>query len=356
MRNKSFWQGKKVFLTGATGFKGSWLSLWLSEVEANVTGYSLEPEIKPSLFKLARIDEKINNQIGDICNVERLQESMMQSNPDIVIHMAAQALVRDSYREPLLTYQSNVMGTANVLECVRKCSNVKAVVIITTDKCYENKEWCWGYREDEPLGGYDPYSSSKACAEIITAAYRRSFLSNAGVATATVRAGNVIGGGDWAKDRLIPDCLRAVEQNEKIIIRSPEAIRPWQHVLEPLSGYLMIAENLYLEGEKWATSWNLGPKDSSCISVEQIVRKICKLLNGSYEIQSEDKLHEANFLKLDSSKANQYLQWQTRLDMEETIDWIVGWHKAYLDGEDMQAITIAQIRAYMERGYYVRAK
>ena len=347
MIKESFWQNKKVFLTGATGFKGSWLSLWLSELGAEVMGYSLEPATEPSLFKIARVDEKINHFVGDICDVNKLKQTMVSVNPDIVIHMAAQALVRDSYDEPLLTYQTNVIGTANVLESVRSCPTVKAVLVITTDKCYENKEWCWGYRENESLGGYDPYSSSKACAEIVTAAYRRSFFQRAGIAVATARAGNVIGGGDWAKDRLIPDCLKAIENNEKIIIRSPHAIRPWQHVLEPLNGYIMLAEKLYLEGENWAEAWNFGPKESSCISVKSMVEKICVFMGGNYEIQKNSEYHEATYLKLDSSKANNRLQWQTKLTIEEAVEWISKWHIDYMKGQDMQMITIQQIQKYI---------
>lgn len=349
MVDRSFWRGKRVFLTGATGFKGSWLSLWLNDMGARVTGYSLPPATAPSLFLLAGIGETIEHKDGDICDYNQLQEQMVQSDPDIVIHMAAQALVRESYRDPLGTYRSNVIGTANVLESIRKCDGVKAVVVVTTDKCYENKEWEWGYRENDTLGGYDPYSSSKACAELVTAAYRRSFLSGAGVAAATARAGNVIGGGDWAKDRLVPDCLRAIEKKEKIIIRSPKAVRPWQHVLEPLSGYLGLAEKLYAEGGTWAASWNFGPEDSQCISVEQIVERVCGLLGGSYEIQENKGPHEAGFLKLDASKARKYLGWQTLLTAEDTIQWIVQWHKAYLAGDDVQKTMAAQIKKYMER-------
>ncbi|NCQ47252.1 MAG: CDP-glucose 4,6-dehydratase, partial [Shewanella frigidimarina] len=245
MINSNFWHGKKVFLTGHTGFKGSWLSLWLAEMGATVKGYALNPPTTPSLFEEASVAEKIESEIGDIRNLEQLTSSMQGFNPDILIHMAAQPLVRLSYKEPLETYETNVMGTAKVLEAARSCENLKAIVSVTTDKCYENKEWVWGYREDEPMGGYDPYSSSKGCAELVTSAYRRSFMLEKGIGLASARAGNVIGGGDWAEDRLIPDILRAFEKDQTVIVRNPASTRPWQHVLEPLSGYLVLAQALY---------------------------------------------------------------------------------------------------------------
>lgn len=349
MIHQNFWQNKKVFITGHTGFKGSWLSLWLSSLGAKVTGYALAPEINPTLFELAKVQTLVDSQIGDICDYQKMCETMVKADPDIVIHMAAQALVRDSYESPLATYQSNVIGTANVLESVRKCSKVKAVVVVTTDKCYENKEWYWGYRENEALGGYDPYSSSKACAELVTAAYRQSFLKTAGIAVATVRAGNVIGGGDWAKDRLIPDCLRAIEKGATIIIRSPKAIRPWQHVLEPLRGYLMLAEKLYIGGNDWAQSWNFGPNDQSVISVGELVGKIATKLGGTYEIQQNDTLHEAAYLKLDCSKAKMKLSWIPILTMEETLTYIAEWFHTYLKKEDMQQFSLQQIKQYTQK-------
>ncbi len=349
MIQQDFWQNKKVFITGHTGFKGSWLSLWLSSLGAKVTGYALAPVTKPALFELAKIRTLVDSKLGDICDYQTMCETMVKADPDIVIHMAAQALVRESYESPLATYQSNVIGTANVLESVRRCSKVKAVVVVTTDKCYENKEWYWGYRENEALGGYDPYSSSKACAEIVTAAYRQSFLKASGISVATVRAGNVIGGGDWAKDRLIPDCLRAIEQGETIIIRSPAAIRPWQHVLEPLHGYLMLAEKLYKEGNDWAQSWNFGPNDHSVLSVGELVGKIATKLHGIYEIQQNDTLHEAMYLKLDCSKAKMKLGWTPILSMEETLDYIADWFHTYLKKEDMQQFSLQQIKKYMQK-------
>ena len=347
---KNFWQDKRVFLTGHTGFKGSWLSLWLSSLGAVVTGYSLPPVTMPNLFSLAKVGERLGQNLeGDIRDCDTLNKAMVAAKPEIVIHMAAQALVRDSYEHPLATYETNVMGTANLLEAVRQCECVRAVIIVTTDKCYENKEWYWGYREQDPLGGYDPYSSSKACAEIVTAAYRQSFLAADSVAVATVRAGNVIGGGDWAKDRLVPDCLRAIEKEEKIIIRSPEAIRPWQHVLEPLHGYLMLAERLYTEGDSWAESWNFGPGDAGVLCVGDLVEMLCRKLGGNYELHPKTDLHEAQYLKLDCSKAQMRLGWQAKLTMEKSIEYIAEWFESYRQGKDMQAVSLQQIKRYMEK-------
>lgn len=349
MKN-NFWQDKRVFLTGNTGFKGSWLSLWLSSLGAVVTGYSLPPVTMPNLFSLAKVGERLGLNIeGDIRDCDTLNKAMVAATPEIVIHMAAQALVRDSYEHPLATYETNVMGTANLLEAVRQCESARAVIIVTTDKCYENKEWYWGYREQDPLGGYDPYSSSKACAEIVTAAYRQSFLAADSVAVATVRAGNVIGGGDWAKDRLVPDCLRAIEKEEKIIIRSPEAIRPWQHVLEPLHGYLILAERLYTEGDSWAESWNFGPGDAGVLCVGDLVEMLCRKLGGNYELHPQTDLHEAQYLKLDCSKAQMRLGWQAKLTMEKSIEYIAEWFESYRQGKDMQAVSLQQIKRYMEK-------
>lgn len=323
------------------------MSLWLTSLGAKVFGYALPPHSGPNLYNLLDAAGTITKScFADIENYNMLAEEIQEANPDIVIHMAAQALVRDSYAAPLQTYATNVMGTANVLEAVRHCKNVGAVIVVTTDKCYENKEWYWGYREQDPLGGYDPYSSSKACAEIVAAAYRQSFLREADIAVATVRAGNVIGGGDWAKDRLVPDCLRAIEKGEKIIIRSPEAIRPWQHVLEPLRGYLMLAERLYTEGAAWAESWNFGPGDAGVLCVGELVERICKKLGGKYELAPQTELHEARYLKLDCSKANMRLGWQAKLTMEQSIEYIAEWFHAYQKGENMQEISLAQIEKY----------
>lgn len=344
--NKEFWKNKKVFVTGHTGFKGAWLCLCLNSLGAKVTGYSLEAPTQPSLYELANVSELIHSVIGDIRNFEYLKSTIIEANPDIVIHMAAQALVRESYQKPLETYAINVMGTANLLEAVKLCENVKAVVVVTTDKCYENKEWCWGYRENETLGGYDPYSSSKACAELVTSAYRNSFMNDEGISVATARAGNVIGGGDWAKDRLIPDCLKAIQAGQDIVIRNPYSIRPWQYVLEPISGYLLLAEKLYKEGRIWAESWNFGPNDQDVKSVGEIVKKICMQLNSNYKIAKSDSLHEATYLKLDCSKAHNRLKWSPKLNIDETLMLIVDWFQAYQNGANMQTFSLKQIEKY----------
>ena len=313
--NKDFWEGKKVFLTGHTGFKGSWTSLWLQEMGALVKGYSLDVNTIPSLFLKARVSEDMESEIGDIRNLEKLTKSMVSFNPDILIHMAAQPLVRLSYEEPVETYTTNVIGTVNVLEAARKCSALKAIVSVTTDKCYENKEWEWGYRENEPMGGYDPYSSSKGCAELVTSAYRRSFFNSKNSASlASARAGNVIGGGDWAKDRLIPDILRAFEKSKPVIVRNPLSTRPWQHVLEPISGYMVLAQSLYLEGNKFAEAWNFGPKDEDCKSVSWILDQMVQNWGkkASWELDKNNNPHEAGFLKLDCSKASKKLKWNPK--------------------------------------------
>ncbi len=352
--DKNFWKGKRVFLTGHTGFKGSWLCLFLNYLGANVTGYALEPNTKPALYPLCNIDSFVQTTIGDIRDLEKLQRSINKTNPDIVLHMAAQTLVRLSYQIPVDTFSVNVMGTVNVLEAVRHCSNVKAVVNVTTDKCYENKEWAWAYRENEPMGGYDPYSGSKGCSELVTSAYRNSFFnqnkySEHGVAIASVRAGNVIGGGDWAEDRLIPDFVRAIQNNKKIILRSPKAIRPWQHVLEPLSGYLVLAEALYNKGPEFAQAWNFGPNDVDAKPVKWIVDTICnKWGNGAeYEIDSNPQPHEATYLKLDCSKAKTYLNWHPRWSLDTALDSIVYFTKAYLDNKPLTNICEQQIEVYL---------
>lgn len=348
-----FWKGKKVFITGHTGFKGSWLSLWLHSMGAKVTGYALNPPTEPSLYELCRIYEMVNPVIADIRDGEKLGKTIQAASPEVVIHMAAQPLVRESYKNPVDTYATNVMGTVNLLEALRKCDSVKAIVNVTTDKCYENKEWIWGYRENEPMSGYDPYSSSKACSELVTAAYRNSFFNprdyaGHGVAVASARAGNVIGGGDWATDRLIPDCVRAILKNEKIIIRNPYAVRPWQHVLEPLSGYLALAQKLYEDGPKYAEAWNFGPNDEDAKTVNWIVRELCvKWGEGtSYEIDKGKHPYEAHYLKLDCSKAKAELGWHPRLSLEKAIDSIIEWTKAYKENEDLRVKCLKQIEEY----------
>ena len=345
--DKDFWQGKRVFLTGHTGFKGSWLSLWLVSLGAKVKGYALSPPTSPSLFIEANIDSIIDSQIADIRDQDTLHESMTKFSPDILIHMAAQPLVRYSYDEPIETYEVNVIGTAKVLEVARSCPNLKAIVNITTDKCYENDERAEGYKEDDPMGGYDPYSSSKGCAELVASSYRRSFLQDQGVGLASVRAGNVIGGGDWADDRLIPDILRSFENGSPVVIRNPKATRPWQHVLEPLSGYLILTQGLYEEQKKYAEGWNFGPNEQDVKPVDWILDKmILKWPNSSWKLDSNSSPHEAGFLKLDIAKAKAKLGWNPVWELSHTLEKIIGWHRAWLDKEDMQAICLAEIEEY----------
>ena len=354
MVNSPFWQGKRVFVTGHTGFKGAWLCLWLAELGAEVFGYALAPPNEPSLCDLVRLPEKLQAHfIADVRDGQALARAVQQARPEIVFHMAAQPLVRLSYAQPAETYAVNVLGTVNLLEAVRQCSSVRAVVNITTDKCYENREWHWGYRENEPLGGYDPYSSSKACSELVTAAYRSSFFNprayaDHGVALASARAGNVIGGGDWAQDRLICDCVRALLAGEQILLRNPAAIRPWQHVLEPLSGYLQLAQKLFLEGPRFAEAWNFGPRDEDARPVEWIVQRLCEKWGPTafYSVAKGDHPHEAHYLKLDCSKARALLGWQPRMRLEQALDSIIAWTLACQAGEDMRAFTLRQISDY----------
>ncbi len=349
----SFWLGKKVFVTGHTGFKGSWLCLWLQQMGAEVTGFALAPPSEPSLFEQAGVAQGMNSIIGDIRDVAVIARAMKNAQPEIVIHMAAQALVRYSYDHPVETYGSNVMGQVHVLEAVRQTPSVRAVVNITSDKCYENQEWLWGYRETEPMGGYDPYSSSKGCAELVSAAYRNSYFNPARyaehrVALATARAGNVIGGGDWALDRLIPDIMRAIMAKEPVSIRSPHAIRPWQHVLEPLSGYLTLAERLYREGIDFAEGWNFGPREVDARPVEWIVARLTTLWGdgANWQLDANPQPHEANYLKLDCAKAMTRLAWQPRWSLEQALRMIVAWHQGHLAGGNMREVTLAQIEDY----------
>jgi len=351
MIDKSFWQGRRVFVTGHTGFKGGWLCMWLHTLGAQVKGFALEPPTNPSFFNEARVADLVESEIGDIRDLEKVTQSIDDFQPEIVIHMAAQPLVRYSYDAPIETYATNVLGTAHVLEAVKKCKSAKAVISVTTDKCYENKEWVWAYREDEPMGGHDPYSSSKGCAELVTASYRKSFFEEKGIGLASVRAGNVIGGGDWATDRLIPDILRAFEKNEAVIVRSPNAIRPWQHVLEPLSGYLKLAELLYSNPNEYSEGWNFGPNELDARPVSWILDHMVDAWpeNASWKLDGQrNHPHEANFLKLDISKAKSKLSWQPNWSLEVSLKNIIEWHTAWLNKKDMQALSQKQINQFQE--------
>jgi CDP-glucose 4,6-dehydratase len=351
--NPEFWKNKSVFLTGHTGFKGGWLALWLSSMGANVTGYALAPNTSPNLFGALSLNSVLHNShIANICDLDHLQKTLSACKPEIVIHMAAQPLVRYSYANPVETYMTNVMGTVNVLESIRKANSVKATVVVTTDKCYENKEWVWGYRENEPMGGFDPYSNSKGCAELVTSAYRQSYFSDpAGNPNrvASARAGNVIGGGDWSEDRLIPDAIKAFEAGQTLMIRNPLATRPWQHVLEPLSGYLILAQSLYQDGEKFSSAWNFGPKDGDNRTVQEVITSLSKQwgLGAAWQQDTSFQPHEAGLLKLDCSKASKQLRWEPKWDLETAIEKIIEWHKAYLANEDMQLLTLNQIHQYI---------
>lgn len=346
-----FWKGKKVFLTGHTGFKGGWLSLWLASMGAKVTGYALTPNTTPNLFEVLAIDSLIEkSHIVDIRDLESLQKAMLDAKPDLVIHMAAQPLVRYSYANPVETYATNVMGTVHVLESTRSIDSVRATVIVTTDKCYENKEWVWGYRENEPMGGYDPYSNSKGCAELVTSAYRQSYFSDPHSINkvASARAGNVIGGGDWSEDRLIPDAIKAFEASKPLMIRNPLAMRPWQHVLEPLSGYLILAQALYEEGSAFASGWNFGPRDEDNRTVQEVIDLLISGWGNAtrWEKEGSEHPHEANLLKLDCSKARTQLGWMPKWNLEVATQKIVEWQKAFQANENMQEISLAQINRY----------
>jgi CDP-glucose 4,6-dehydratase len=350
MTNSSFWDGRRVFITGHTGFKGSWLSLLLKYLGARVKGFALPPPTQPNLFDEVRLMELVDSEIGDIRNLESISTSMLAFKPEIVIHMAAQPLVRYSYASPIETYDINVLGTAHVLEAAKNCVSVKAVISVTTDKCYENNELVWSYREDAPMGGYDPYSSSKGCAELVTASYRRSFYEDKSIGLASARSGNVIGGGDWAIDRLIPDILRAFEKNQPVLVRSPNAIRPWQHVLEPLSGYIKLAELLYKYPNKYGEGWNFGPNESDARPVSWILDKMVDVWSGPAQwiLDPQKKnVHEANFLRLDISKAKSRLGWCPTWSLEDCLKVTVDWHSAWLDKKDMQNFSLTQIDEFL---------
>ncbi|AYR26466.1 CDP-glucose 4,6-dehydratase [Herbaspirillum rubrisubalbicans] len=352
----NFWRGKRVFITGHTGFKGGWLSLWLHMMGARVSGYSLPAPTNPSLFHLARLHNCLHTTTGDVRDPLHLAQSMAAAQADVVFHLAAQALVRDSYLTPVDTYATNVMGTVHVLEAVRQTPSVRSVVVVTSDKCYENREWLWGYREDEPMGGHDPYSSSKGVAELVTAAYRRSFFGKAGneqVGIASVRAGNVIGGGDFAADRLIPDFIRALEKDAPVSIRNPTAVRPWQFVLEPLSGYLQIAQLLYEHGSQYAEGWNFGPAETDPKTVGQLCTTFNQALQQHQVAPARVVLepqanapHEAHLLRLDISKARQRLGWEPRMELSAALELTAQWYAGHLNNEDLRALSEEQIHFY----------
>ncbi len=348
----NIYKNTRVFITGHTGFKGAWLSLWLKQLGAKVCGYSLEPDTVPSMFKTLKKSERLEKSvIGDILDEALLEKTIKDFKPEIVFHLAAQPLVRLSYKEPLLTYKTNVIGTLNVLQSARICPSVRAFVNVTTDKCYENKEVKRGYTEDEPMGGYDMYSSSKGCVEIMSSSFRRSFLQEKGaMAMATARAGNVIGGGDWALDRLIPDCVRSINNDQNIEIRNPIAVRPWQHVLEPLSGYLLLGQRLLEEGQKYAQGFNFGPNNDSVLTVSEVAQKFVEIYGkGKVVVGARSPLHEAGLLMLNIDKAKKVLNWTPTLSVENAISITVDWYKHFYNQDvDMYDFTIKQIREYEE--------
>lgn len=351
----NIYKGKTVLVTGHTGFKGSWLSIWLKELGANVVGYSLDPYTEKDNFVLSCIGSKITDIRGDIRNKEKLKEVFREYKPEFVFHLAAQPLVRLSYEQPVETYEINVMGTINILECIRNCNQTKVGIMITTDKCYENKEQLWGYKETDQMGGYDPYSSSKGAAEIAIASWRRSFFNpsdyrNHGKAIASVRAGNVIGGGDWAKDRIIPDCIRALENNKEIEIRNPRSVRPWEHVLEPLNGYLMLGEKMYGEPLKYSEAWNFGPNLSSIVTVWEIAEKVINNYGSGDLVDVSDcmALHEAKLLSLDIAKARFNLGWAPILNINETIKYTVEWYKEYFNN-NVYELCVEQINRFTKK-------
>lgn len=345
----SFYNGKKVFVTGHTGFKGSWLCKMLVNYGAQVTGYSLEPPTSPALFDIAEIAADVHSIIGDIRDYESLKAAFDEANPEIVFHLAAQPIVRDSYKNPALTYETNVMGTVNILECVRNSSCVKSFLNVTTDKVYLNKEWPWGYRENEELDGYDPYSNSKSCSELVTHSYKNSFFQNGNVAISTARAGNVIGGGDFANDRIVPDCIRAAMKHEEIVVRNPFSTRPYQYVLEPLYAYMMIAAMQYNDSSQYADYYNVGPNDSDCFQTGALVDLFVKYWGEglSWIDRFDGGPHEANFLKLDCSKLKARFGWQPRWNLEQAIEKVVEWSKCWINGDDVRECMDKQIEEFL---------
>lgn len=346
--NSSFWSGRSVYVTGHTGFKGGWLAFWLTKLGAKVYGYSLEAPTNPNFFNIINLGNKIHKSfIGNICDLTEVTNSMQTAKPSIIFHMAAQPLVKKSYQDPIETFTTNIIGTMNIFEAARKIKTIDTIINVTTDKCYENQEWDRPYNETDRLGGYDPYSSSKACSEIVTSAYRNSFFSETGIKLASVRAGNVIGGGDWASDRLIPDFIRSINSNKTLKVRSPHAIRPWQHVLEPLSGYLLLAERLVKDGKIFAEAWNFGPEQSCAKKVSWVLDRLSKkFLDARWEAENIKQHHEAGILKLDISKSKSKLGWSPQWSLETAIDKTAEWYKAFEDNSDMEEFSIKQIQAY----------
>lgn len=346
----AFWRNKRVLITGHSGFKGGWLALWLQSMQAEVYGLSLPPTTQPNLFEVAKVAKQMHSMLVDITDLVSLRHCFQQAKPEIVIHLAAQALVRYGYQQPLETYKINVLGTLHLLECIRECDSVKAAVLVTTDKCYENREWTWPYRENDALGGYDPYSSSKACMEILIASYRQSFFSDKNqTAIATARAGNVIGGGDWSPDRLVPDVIKAAYSKQSIRVRNPQAIRPWQHVLEPLAGYLRLAQQLYLSGQEYAEAWNFGPEPEAAKNVGWLIGQVAEIWPGlQWETDSQAQPHEAHTLKLDCSKAHARLDWHERWSLPIALRKTVAWYQQQIQGADMQQLCLDQITEYTQ--------
>ena len=345
---KNFWNGKKVLITGHTGFKGSWLALWLKTLGAEVCGFALAPETQPNLFENLSLGGEIESVIGDIRDLPHFEKTVRDFQPEIVFHLAAQSLVRRSYRQPVDTYTTNVIGTVNILEAVRQAKFVKSVVIVTTDKVYENNEWHWAYRENERLGGFDPYSNSKACAELAVSAYRNSFFSESETSIATARAGNVIGGGDWSEDRLLPDVFRSLIFGADLEIRNPHSVRPWQHVLEPLAGYIKLAEKLFESEKSFAEAWNFGPSEEDSKPVGWILEKIKQIWNEpvNWKIDDAPQPHEARLLKLDSTKAKHELEWLPKLNLDEAVSLTAEWYRGFKDKKNLAELTREQISLY----------